>query len=275
MATGFIERTGEGIGLMLRAAVRRVLPIGVRQDLKRWLRWDQQVISDCEILLDDVHPKLLLGWKNPRVAARQDSTFAPILQQMREGRPREDFQALAAAMRVTGAVDPLIVEVGCGSAWNAEVLTRLWSRTFRYIGMDYSPAMITLARQRDSRRPYFVGDAAALPLQDHSCDILLSGTVLMHLIGYHAAIRESHRVARRWCIFHTVPVVTKRATTILKKFAYGSPVAEVVFNADEFPRLLDNCGLRLRDVLNSLPHEYLDQVVGERVIARTYVCEIV
>ena len=260
---------------MLNAAARRVLPIGLRQALKRWLGLERDVSSGCEILPDDVHPKLLLGWKNPRVAARQDMAFEPVLQQMRQGQPREDFTALATAVRLTGATNPLIVEVGCGSAWNAEVLARLWNRPFLYIGIDYSPAMIARARQRDSLRRYLVGDATALPLQDHSCDIVLSGTVLMHLLGYRAAIRESRRVARQWCIFHTVPVVTKRPTTILKKFAYGSPVMEVVFNADEFRSLLCDSGLRLRDVLNSLPHEYLDEVLGEPITACTYVCEIV
>ena len=259
---------------MLSPAARRILPVGMRRALKRWLRLDQEVSAGCEILLKDVNPKLLLGWKDPRVAARQDVAFAPVLQQMREGRPRQDFTALAAAVQLTGAADPLIIEVGCGSAWNAEVLTRLWNHPFRYIGVDYSPAMIAQARRRDSRRPYVVGDATALPLRDRSCDILLSGTILMHLLGYEAAIQESRRVARRWCIFHTVPVVTKRPTTILKKFAYGSAVVEIVFNESEFPSLLSNSGFRVCGVLNSLPHEYLDGVLGEPITARTYVSEI-
>src|SRR5207245_7604366 len=126
----------------------------------------------------------------------------------------------------------------CAAAGNAEVLTKLWDRPFRYIGMDYSPAMIALARRRDSQRPYLVGDATALPLRDRSCDILLSGTVLMHLLGYQAAIQESRRVARRWCIFHTVPVVTKRPATILNKFAYGSAVVDIVVTEEAFQTLL-------------------------------------
>jgi len=149
----------------------------------------------------------------------------------------------------------------------------LWNRPFRYIGMDYSPAMIALARRRDSQRPYLVGDATAVPLRDRSCDILLSGTILMHLLGYQAAIQESRRVARRWCIFHTVTVVTKRPTTILRKFAYGSAVVEIVFNADEFSRLLDKNGLRLRNVLDSIPYD-LHAVLGEPTVTRTYLCEV-
>src|SRR4030095_9138991 len=171
-----LHRPGaRGVRLMLRAAARSVLPVGVRRALKRWLGLDLSGSSGYEILRDDVHPKLLLGWKDRRVAERQDMAFAPVLRQMREGRPREDFTALATAVRLTGATDPLIIEVGCGSAWNAEVLTKLWNRPFRYIGMDYSPAMIAFARRRDSQRLYLVGDATAVPLRDRSCDILLSG----------------------------------------------------------------------------------------------------
>jgi SAM-dependent methyltransferase len=258
----------------------RISSSPVLRVLKRWLGREANVGSNrrtssgCEILFGHVQPELLRGWQDPLVAERQEAAFAPLLQQMREGHPRQDFIALAEAIGLTGAQNPLIVEVGCGSAWNAEVLTRLWNHSFRYIGVDYSATMIALAKRRDPRRPCVVGDAMALPLRDRTCDILLSGTVLMHLMGYQTAIQESRRVARRWCVFHTVPVVTKRPTTILKKFAYGQAVVEVVFNIDEFPALLRKHGLRVRDEVKNIPHGYLDEVLLEPVTARTYVCEI-
>ncbi len=55
---------------MLRAAARRVLPLGTRRALERWLGLDHDVSSGFEILLDDVHPKLLLGWKDRRMRKR-------------------------------------------------------------------------------------------------------------------------------------------------------------------------------------------------------------
>jgi SAM-dependent methyltransferase len=261
----------------LYASIRRSPLVRV---LKRWLGRDVYAGSNTptssgfEILFGHVQPELLRGWQNPLVAERQEAAFAPLLQQMREGHPRRDFIALAEAIGLTGAEDPLIVEVGCGSAWNAEVLTRLWNHSFRYIGVDYSATMIALATRRDPRRPCVVGDAMALPLRDRSCDILLSGTVLMHLLGYQTAIQESCRVARRWCVFHTVPVVTKRPTTTLRKLAYGQAVVEVVFNAHEFPALLRKHGLRVHGVVQSIPHGYLNEVLREPITARTYICEI-
>ena len=265
---------------MLQSVARKVLPTGMRRALKRWFGQYLYAGSNaptsygCEILQDGVHPELLCGWQDPLVAELQEAAFAPLLRQMHEGRPREDFVALAEAVRLTGEADPLIVEVGCGSAWNSEVLASLWNRPFRYIGVDYSPAMIALAKRCYSGQPFVVGDATALPFRDGACDILLSGTVLMHLLGYRTAIQESRRVARKWCIFHTVPIVTKRSTTILKKFAYGRAVVEIVFNADEFRTLLDEHGLRLREVVKNIPHEYLSEVMCETITAQTYVCRI-
>lgn len=265
---------------MWRGIVGKVLPVGVRLALKRWLVPDRPreqgipISTGCEVLRGGVPPELLRGWQDPLAAERQDSAFAPLLREMREGRPREDFAALAGAVRLTGAVDPLIVEVGCGSAWNAEVLAHLWKRPFRYVGVDYSQAMLSLARRHDPQRLLAAGDATALPFRDKACDILLSGTVLMHVLDYRRAILESRRVARTWCIFHTVPVVEKRPTTTLKKFAYGIPVVEVVFNADEFRALLEQHGLVLREVLPNIPHEYLSEIMCEPVTARTYICAV-
>jgi len=265
---------------MLKSVAGKVLPVGMRRALQGWLGkylylgCSAPTSYGCEIICGDVQPELLRGWQDPLVAERQDSAFVPLVRQMREGRPREDFVALAEAVRLTDAENPLIVEVGCGSAWNSEVLASLWNRPFRYIGVDYSPAMIALAKGHYPRQPYVVGDATALPFRNRACDILLSGTVLMHLLGYHKAIQESRRVARKWCIFHTVPVAATRPTTTLKKFAYGNAVVEVVFNSDEFQKLLDKYGLRLREIVKNIPHEYLSEILCETITARTYVCEI-
>jgi SAM-dependent methyltransferase len=254
-----------------------MLPARMRRAIGCWRGRDRAAVAPsygCELLRDGDHRELLRGWQDPLVAERQDAAFAPLLQRMREGNPRQDFVALADAIGPIGEGNPLIIEVGCGSAWNADVLSHLWRRPFRYIGMDYSSAMIVRAMRRNPRRPYVIGDATALPFRDRACDILLSGTVLMHVLGYHQALRESRRVTRKWCVFHTVPIVMRRSTTVLKKLAYGSPVVEIVFNPDEFQMLLEREGLVTRKVLNSIPHEYLDGLLGEAVTTRTYVCAV-
>ena len=176
--------------------------------------------------------------------------------------------------KITGLEDPLIIEVGCGSGWNAEVLTYLLGRPIRYIGMDYSKAMVDLGKRCYPDMPFVVGDATQLPLRDKACDILVSGTVLMHLLRYSEAMAESRRVARRWCIFHTVPVVQRRPTTIMRKFAYRSPVLEIIFNEPELLGLISDSGLVVRNTLESMSYEIAD-VLGERAMTLTYLCEVI
>ena len=264
----------------LKNIARKILPAGVRRVLSRWLRGCQNVQQAVpvsygyEVIEGEVPPELLQGWQDPAVAERQHVAFAPLLRQMYEGNPREDFVTVATAVQMTGLEDPLIIEVGCGSGWNSEVLGHLLKCPVRYIGMDYSPAMTALGKRCYPDARFVVGDATTLPFRDAACDILLSGTVLMHLLGYRGAIQESRRVAKKWCIFHTIPVTQKRPTTVLRKFAYGSPVMEIVFNEEELLKLIESNGLALRQVLESVPHDYLSNVLNESISARTYLCEI-
>src|SRR5262249_58760128 len=129
------------------------------------------------------------------------------LDEMRAGRPRADFAAAAEAVRLTGLADPFVIEVGCGSGWNSEVLDTLLGRKVRYVGFDYSLSGLIVGKRVYPGMTFGVGDATALPLADRCCDVLLSGTVLMHVFDYARAISESRRVARSWAIFHTVPVL--------------------------------------------------------------------
>lgn len=264
---------------MLRAIACKVLPASVRRALRGWLTRNRDtelvtsVSNGYEVIVGEIHPALLRGWQTPAVAERQHATFAPLLRRMNEGKPREDFVALATAVQMTGLKDPLIIEVGCGSGWNSEVLTHLLERPIRYIGLDYSPAMIALGKRCYPDVQFGVGDATALPCKGCVCDILLSGTVLMHLLDYRQAVQESRRVARRWCIFHTVPVFEHRQTTFLRKRAYGQPVIEVIFNEEELCQLLRRSGLLVRHVLDSIPYN-LEAILGEPTVTRTYVCEV-
>src|SRR5207245_6678766 len=193
---------------MLQSVSRKVLPAGMRRALKRWFGQYLYAGSNaptsygCEILQDGVHPELLSGWQDPLVAELQEAAFAPLLRQMHEGRPREDFVALAEAGRLTSEADPLIIEVGCGSAWNSEVLASLWNRPFRYIGVDYSPAMIALAKQCYAGQPFVVGDAPPPRSGDRACAILLPGPTRRPWRGNRTPIKGSRPSARKCCTFH-------------------------------------------------------------------------
>jgi SAM-dependent methyltransferase len=214
------------------------------------------------------------GWRELSVAEAQHKAFRPILEEMRLGHLREDFSALVKAVQLCACEDQsMILEVGCGTGWNAEVLHRHLGGRLRYLGMDYSQAMTHVGRREYPQTLFLNGDAAALPLADDCCEIVLMGTVLMHLAQYESAIAEAARVASRWVILHTVPVLQKRQTTFMKKLAYGQPTAEVIFNESSLLQRAREIGLELRHTLTSLPYDLYSEL-GEHTVTNTYVCEV-
>jgi SAM-dependent methyltransferase len=217
---------------------------------------------------------VLDGWRDLEVAQRQHEAYAPLLAEMDEGRPRIDLQTAADAVAATGMEHPSILEVGCGSGYYSRVFKRLLSIPFTYTGLDYSEAMVALAQQEYPGHSFVQGDATALPFPDDSFDIVINGAALMHILDYKGAIAESRRVAKSWCIFHTVPVLNKRETSMLTKKAYGCDVVEISFNKAEFESILAEHGLVVQSVLTSIPHGYLSQLYGEPVTALTYICEV-
>jgi cytosine/adenosine deaminase-related metal-dependent hydrolase/ubiquinone/menaquinone biosynthesis C-methylase UbiE len=114
-----------------------------------------------------------------------------------------DIQAnplLALEERVLGSMMPDVrgldvLDAGCGTGrW----LQRLVDRSPRsLLGVDISPAMLLLAgiklSQKCILRP---GSCTALPVNDTSCDMVLSSFVVSYLEDLEAFAREIDRVAR-------------------------------------------------------------------------------
>jgi ubiquinone/menaquinone biosynthesis C-methylase UbiE len=219
-------------------------------------------------------PTAVDGWHAIDVAERQHAAFQPLLQKMREGSPRRDFAVLAEAVALTGLVDPIILETGCGSGWNRSVLQTLLGRPVRYIGADYSSAMTAVGRRAYPDQLFVAGDATSLPFRDACCDIVVSGTCLMHIAEYDRAITELRRVTRAWCIVHTVTVFQQHATITFQKKAYGGWTTEIVFSEPDLIDLLKQNGLRVRWSLDSIAYD-LSAIVGEKTVSKTYVCDIV
>ena len=245
----------------------------IRRSVAQWLG-AKPVSTDFEILKGPYPVGMHAGWQNGDLPNRQWTAFAPILDQMRSGSYRKDFIALANAVRCTAMNNPTIIEVGCGSGWNSEVLKRLLSITPSYVGTDYSFGMVKLGQAHYSNVPFLVSDAVDLPFQDAACDILLSGTSLMHIPEYQKAIAESRRVSRHFAIFHTVTVHFHRDTTLLKKRAYGEWVPEIVFNEGHLIEIFAQAGFALEKTFASIPYDLVD-VTGEHSVTKTYVCRAI
>jgi SAM-dependent methyltransferase len=258
----------------IKRLIKPIIPT-ILLNIIRHLWLEKPASTEYEIITETIAKELTLGWTATEIPLKQQQAFAPLLQQMYAGQPRADFLALVEAIRFItsqGTANPLIIEAGCGTGWNQEILNHLWQPNFRYIGLDYSATMIVLAKQLYSAIPFTVGDAMKLPFHDQACDIFISGTVLMHLLGYQQAIQESSRVARQWCIFHTVPILQNRPTTILRKKAYGQPTLEVIFNEQELMTLFNQNGFVVRQIFDSFPYN-LELLLHEPTFNKTYLCE--
>lgn len=93
-----------------------------------------------------------------------------------------------------------ILDVGCGTGPIWELIRDL-GYNFEYKGIDYSWAMIDVAKKHFPETQWEVQDARALFEPDSSWDCVLLLHCLDHLDDYKAAIAEAARVTRKYvCI---------------------------------------------------------------------------
>lgn len=213
------------------------------------------------------------GWLAARTVARQERAYRELIGAMKRGEPRLDFKVAAEAIAATGIPRPKLLDVGCGSGYYSEVFATLLPSGVHYTGIDYSHAMIARAHAHYPSASFEVADATRLPYADGAFDIVFNGVSLMHIIDYQIAIREAARVAARYCVFHSVPVFADHPTTFLRKFAYGAPVVEVVFDKREFTSLCREAGLHLEREWSGIPYDVHD-VTGRHSSTETYLFKL-
>jgi SAM-dependent methyltransferase len=166
------------------------------------------------------------------------------------------------------------LEIGSGSGYYSEVFSHMVSAQVSYVGLDYSLAMVSLAKEKYGPSSRFcVGDATRLPFRSGSFDVAFSGGVLLHVRDFRRAIAETRRVARYWAVFHVIPCVVSSNTSFVKKTAYGVEVIEVIFNQGELCSAFEECGLRVREryVLEAYPVG----LIQENAYLLTFACEVV
>jgi SAM-dependent methyltransferase len=213
------------------------------------------------------------GWLAARTVARQERAYRGLIAAMRRGEPRIDFKVAAEAIAATGIANPSVIEVGCGSGYYSEVLATLLPCPISYRGVDYSQTMVARARAHYPSRVFEVADATRLPYADQTFDIVFNGVSLMHIVDFPAAIREAARVAKRYCLFHGVPVFLDHRTTFLTKYAYGAPVIEIIFSKQELMSLCAGAGLRLEREWSGIPYDVFD-ATGHHSVTETYLFSI-
>lgn len=100
----------------------------------------------------------------------------------------------------------LALDVGCGEG---RLPRDLKARGYRVVGVDASPTLISLAQEADPGGDYRVADAASLPFDDASADLVIAFMSLMDMDDMDAAVREAARVLEpggRFCIALVHPI---------------------------------------------------------------------
>jgi ubiquinone/menaquinone biosynthesis C-methylase UbiE len=85
------------------------------------------------------------------------------------------------------------LDAACGTGRHTAALV---ARGYKTIGIDQSPEMVALARQKAPNAEFRIGYLENLPLADSSVDLAVCGLALTHLRDLSVAIKELARVVR-------------------------------------------------------------------------------
>jgi ubiquinone/menaquinone biosynthesis C-methylase UbiE len=109
------------------------------------------------------------------------------------------YAEIAREIAAAAPAGASVLDVGCGPAEMLVRLARL-SPTLRLTGVDVDAPMIDRARRKSARAglspTLIVADAAALPFEDGSFDLVVSSFAVHHWPDPHAGLAEVMRVLK-------------------------------------------------------------------------------
>lgn len=211
------------------------------------------------IQADAITPELRESWRSDALPQKQRSLVERELQEMYQGKPSQVFQVLTEALRPYIRSNIEVLEIGCASGYYYEVLEYLLKTRLSYVGIDFSEAMIRMARRLYPGVRFEIGDGGALRFQNHSIPIVVSSCVLLHVQHYAMHIAEAARVASELVVLHRTPISRRTNTRHYKKFAYGIETFELRFHEPEILGLCADAGLELITALTYDEHPERDE----------------
>jgi SAM-dependent methyltransferase/glycosyltransferase involved in cell wall biosynthesis len=186
-----------------------------------------------EIAERQVKKKHLTAWKSESIPTRQRALVQQELSRMFAGDIPLPFSVMSFALQSILTAGQSVLEIGCASGYYAEVIPYLLKKKIVYTGVDYSEALINMARDYYPQGDFQVADGKSLPF-DHDCfDVVISSCILLHVTNALEHIQETIRVAKRYIVVHRTPVCRSRSTQYYKKFAYGEETVELRYNEAE------------------------------------------
>ncbi len=172
----------------------------------------------------------------------------------------------------------VVVDLGSGAGNDAFVARALVGETGKVIGIDMTPEMIHLAEQNTKTHgftnvEFLLGDIEAIPLPEHSADVVISNCVLNLVPDKHRAFSEIYRILRPGAHFCISDVVLQgKLPPALQKSAemYAGCVAGAL-QQDDYLAIIREIGFREIELRKSkridLPDDLLSQYLNESQIA--------
>jgi len=184
------------------------------------------------------------SWTEEDIAESQRKLVDEQLIALHAGEAPAHFAVLGETMNWlkahSGLKTATLLDAGCASAYYYEIIQHYAPDWVEYTGLDYSSAMLDLAREKYPGITTIEQDLRCTGLDDRVFDIVLSGAALMHIRDWREALVELARVADKWLVLHRTWVFTDNTpTTIRIGDAYGHPVWYIRFNEDELLSLIE------------------------------------
>lgn len=201
--------------------------------------------------------------------ARQHKTWDNLIKDSNYGN-RKDISALTKSLKKINLRYCTIVEIGCGSAYNKNLLLEI-NKTINYLGLDSSLSALQYARKLDIDNHLIQGTSVSIPLKDNSVDLVLDGAALIHILDWRASVKDYARVSKKFIVLHSITLTNKK-TTLFSKYAYGAKVYEIAFNREELVSTLFNLNFKLTYVESGEIYD-LNAYLGVETSSETWLLE--
>jgi len=176
------------------------------------------------------------AWRATSLPPRQLQLVEGQLATWRTGSSIREFDSICELIEFTKPPSDRILEVGCSSGYYSQVIRHM-RPSMRYVGIDYSFDFCQLGRTHFNANRLICGNALQLPFRDRAFPIVMSGSVLLHIRDWKAALRETMRLSSEYVILHRTPVLDAKTQTVTKT-AYGQRMVEWAFQETE---LIEGC----------------------------------
>lgn len=167
-------------------------------------------------------------WRMPTIADQQHAMTQSELIAWKAGGRHFAFDAFRKLVEIANPSS--LLDVGCGVGHYSEVC-RVISPEMKYCGVDVSRSMIATA-QTTYKGSFMVCDAASIPFNAKSHDLVSLSAVIGHVPDYDAVIDQAIRLARKHVILHRILSYNNPSEPFREftKNGYGVQMAERAFD---------------------------------------------